>query len=95
MITATRVVATIGLALAIAPAAHATSFSSWSPATSAEQLPGTSSELNASSLDGCPIQSPNGLRLYLASSCPRFSGEPTNSTTSADGASRLLRPGKQ
>ena len=63
------------LAGAIAPAAQAASFSPWSPAVNAEQPLGTSSELNTASSDGCPIQSPDGLSLYMASNRPRFAGD--------------------
>ena len=67
----------LAVAMAIAPAAQAAgSFSPWSPAINAEQLPGTSSELNSASSDGCPIQSPDGLSLYMASNRPRFAGDP-------------------
>ena len=68
--------ASLMLAGAIAPAAQAGSFSPWSPAVNAEQLPGTSSELNSASSDGCPIESPDGLSLYMASNRPRFPGDP-------------------
>ncbi len=59
-------------AQAISDAMH---FSPWAQATSAEALPGTNSELNTASLDGCPIQSPDGLSLYMASNRPRFAGD--------------------
>jgi WD40-like Beta Propeller Repeat len=76
MSTAARVLAALALTAVIAPAAHAMSSSPWAPATNAEQVPGTSSELNTPSLDGCPIQSPDGLSLYMASNRPRFAGDP-------------------
>lgn len=65
----------LALALAIAPAAHAAKFSPWEPAVNAESLPGTSPQLNTPSLDGCPIQSPDGMSLYMASTRPRFPGD--------------------
>jgi WD40-like Beta Propeller Repeat len=54
-----------------APAAiaGARQFSAWGPATNAE-VPGASSELNTAFNDGCPIQSPDGLSLYMASNRP-------------------------
>jgi hypothetical protein len=64
------------LGLAIPSAAQAKDFSPWAQAISAEQVPGTSADLNTSSLDGCPIQSPDGLSLYMASNRPRFLGDP-------------------
>jgi hypothetical protein len=42
----------------------------WGAAVSAESLPGTSSELNTPSNDGCPIESPDGLSLYTATNRP-------------------------
>jgi hypothetical protein len=63
------------IALALAPAAHAANFSPWEPAVNAESLPGTAPQLNTPSLDGCPIQSPDGLSLYMASTRPRFPGD--------------------
>jgi len=73
--TAARVAAILGLAAVIAPAAYAMSFSSWGPDTNAEEVPGTSSELNTAASDGCPIESPDGLSLYMASNRPRFEGD--------------------
>jgi hypothetical protein len=70
-----RVITILCLALAIPPTALAMDFSPWSRAISAEDVPGTSEQLNTSSLDGCPIQSPDGLRLYMASNRPRFEGD--------------------
>jgi hypothetical protein len=67
--------ALVALAAAIAPAAHAMSFSPWGSAINAESVPGTSSELNTPFLDGCPIQAPDGLSLYMASNRPRFAGD--------------------
>ncbi len=75
MAVAARFLAVLGLMVGIAPAAQAMDFSPWAPATNAEQIPGTSSELNTTSLDGCPIESPDGLSLYLASDRPRFGGD--------------------
>jgi len=48
----------------------AASYTPWAPATNAESVAGTSAELNTASLDGCPIQSPDGLSLYIASDRP-------------------------
>jgi hypothetical protein len=45
-------------------------YSAWGLALSAESPPGTSSELNTSSNDGCPIESPDGLHLYTATNRP-------------------------
>jgi len=50
--------------------AHPPRFSDWEPAINLESIPGTSHELNTPSLDGCPIQAPDGLSLYMASNRP-------------------------
>jgi hypothetical protein len=44
--------------------------SAWGAPINAESIPGTSSLLNTSSNDGCPIQSPDGLSLFIASNRP-------------------------
>jgi hypothetical protein len=49
--------------------------SGWSTAQKIDEITGNSSELNTAFLDGCPIQSPDGLDLYLASNRPRFPGD--------------------
>ncbi len=57
--------------IAVSPAsAHPSESSSWGAPVNAESVPGTSADLNTPSLDGCPIVSPDGLRLYFASSRP-------------------------
>jgi hypothetical protein len=50
--------------------AGATSFSAWAPAQKIDEIEGNSSELNTEFIDGCPIQSPDGLSLYMASNRP-------------------------
>ena len=70
-----RVITIMCLALVIPTTAVAMSFSPWEPAVNAEDVPGTSEDLNTSSVDGCPIQSPDGLSLYMASNRPRFAGD--------------------
>ncbi|HSO28755.1 MAG TPA: hypothetical protein VLS28_02520 [Candidatus Sulfomarinibacteraceae bacterium] len=42
-------------------------YGAWTAATSIESLPGSSGAVNTASVDGCPIQSPDGLSLYMAS----------------------------
>src|SRR4051794_6384901 len=53
-----------------AAAAFGMSFAPWGPPTNAEAVPGTSSELNTPFNEGCPIQAPDGLSLYIASNRP-------------------------
>lgn len=65
----------IPMALALAAtgaswAATSQHFSPWGEPVSAESIPGTSSQLNTASQDGCPILSPDGLSLYMASNRP-------------------------
>jgi hypothetical protein len=45
-------------------------FSAWEPAQKIDETGGNSSELNTPFIDGCPIQSPDGRSLYLASTRP-------------------------
>ncbi|MGE5642404.1 MAG: hypothetical protein ACM3Y8_05275 [Byssovorax cruenta] len=64
------IVATI-LGVGVASASRSTiSYSAWGPAASIESLLGSSSEVNTVFLDGCPILSRDGLKLYLASNRP-------------------------
>jgi WD40-like Beta Propeller Repeat len=48
--------------------------SAWTAAQKLDTMGSNSSELNTPSLDGCPIQSPDGLSLYLASNRPGGKG---------------------
>jgi hypothetical protein len=75
MISATRVLAALALLAATAGTAEAKEFGTWAPAVNAETVPGTSTELNTPFQDGCPIESPDGLSLYMASTRPRFAGD--------------------
>ncbi|MGI8479622.1 MAG: hypothetical protein ACR2M2_07170 [Gaiellaceae bacterium] len=54
----------------IAATARAMHFTDWSTALKIDTINGNSTELNTTSLDGCPIQSPDGLSLYMASNRP-------------------------
>ena len=47
----------------------------WGPPQKVDEINGNSSELNTPYLDGCPIQSPDGLSLYMASNRPRYVGD--------------------
>lgn len=46
----------------------------WVSAQKIDTMGGNSTELNTPSLDGCPIQSPDGLSLYMASNRPGGKG---------------------
>jgi hypothetical protein len=58
------------VAVGLTGAVAAKQFGPWGLAVSAESLPGTSTELNSAYNDGCPIQSPDGLSLYMATNRP-------------------------
>jgi hypothetical protein len=68
-----RTLTALALASVLVPLgtlAHANGLGPWGAAVNAESVPGTSSELNTPSLDGCPIVSPDALSLYMASDRP-------------------------
>ena len=69
----------LGVLLAVigwsAAAAAGMPFSEWSTAQKIDEIGGNSELLNTSFADGCPIQSPDGLSLYMASNRPRFEGD--------------------
>lgn len=65
----------IAAALTVAATAvAATSVSLWSTAQKIDEIGGNSSEINSPSLDGCPMQSPDGLSLFFASNRPGGTG---------------------
>ena len=53
--------------LAAVGAAHGMQSASWGTAQKIDEIGGNSAELNTPALDGCPIQSPDGLSLFIAS----------------------------
>jgi hypothetical protein len=70
---AALVAATILMGI-VAAAASAKHFSAWSSAQKIDEIAGNHADLNTPSLDGCPIQSPDGLSLYMASNRPNGKG---------------------
>lgn len=62
--------AALATALTFVSISSAKHFSDWGPPVNAESIPGTSSECNTPFNDGCPIQSPDGVTLYMASNRP-------------------------
>jgi hypothetical protein len=61
----------VGVALAAVLAATAgPHFSAWSTAQKIDEIAGNNADLNTASQDGCPIESPDGLDLYMASNRP-------------------------
>lgn len=55
-------------------AAWAAAHGEWGAAQKLDEIGGNSSEVNTASLDGCPIQSPDGRSLYMASNRPGGKG---------------------
>lgn len=73
----------VGVALVAALAAFASPpFSAWSTAQKVDEVAGNNADLNTPAVDGCPIESPDGLDLYMASNRP-------GSTESAPGVPSL------
>jgi WD40 repeat protein len=64
----------IAIVVLLPVAAQAMRFSAWSTAAKIDEIAGNSSELNTPYVDGCPIQSPDGLSLYMASNRPGGEG---------------------
>jgi WD40 repeat protein len=60
-----------GAALAADAGPH---FWAWAPAQKLDEVAGNDAELNTPLLDGCPIQHPDGLSLYMASNRPGGAG---------------------
>jgi hypothetical protein len=61
------------LAITLAAALAATAgphLSAWSTAQKIDEIVGNNPDLNTTSQDGCPIESPDGLSLYMASNRP-------------------------
>jgi hypothetical protein len=72
--TRVSLLAALVSALALAAAAQATNFAAWGGAQKIDEIGGNDSELNTPFQDGCPIQSPDGLSLYMASNRPGGQG---------------------
>src|ERR671911_1159113 len=67
---AAAVVAVTATAVLLVGIASAKNLSAWAQAQKIDEIGGNSAELNTPFLDGCPIQSPDGLSLYMASNRP-------------------------
>jgi hypothetical protein len=66
----TMTVAVAIVSLVSAAAAEAMHFESWGPAEKVDEIAQNDAALNTEFLDGCPVHSPDGLSLYLASNRP-------------------------
>ena len=64
------VIWTLLIVLSLGTVAFGQRFSDWSTPVNAESIPGTNSEFNTPFNDGCPIQAPDGLSLFIASNRP-------------------------
>jgi WD40-like Beta Propeller Repeat len=56
--------------LVVGGAADAQTFTRWGAAQKLDTISGNSAELNTPSLEGCPIESPDGRSLYMAANRP-------------------------
>lgn len=73
----TSVILVVGILLSVlatAALAAGPHFSAWSPAQKIDETAGNHPDLNTSAVDGCPMQSPDGLSLYMASNRPGGKG---------------------
>ena len=69
--TRKRLIALLGaLSMLTAATASAAVLGAWSPAQKIDEIAGNSTALNTTSLDGCPVLSPDGRDLYMASNRP-------------------------
>jgi hypothetical protein len=68
-------VAAAALLASLAGLAYAAQFSAWGPPQKIDEIDGNNENLNTTFLDGCPIESPDGLSLYMASNRPRYVGD--------------------
>jgi Tol biopolymer transport system component len=68
------VAAVTGVVLVAASVGYAMQLATWSTGQKIDTIAGNNSELNTPALDGCPIQSPDGLSLYMASNRPGGKG---------------------
>ncbi len=62
--------AAILVAFGLLPLTAHAAFSGWGASAKIDELGANHADLNTASLDGCPVQSPDGLSLYLASNRP-------------------------
>lgn len=68
------VVTTTVLGLTAAAAAAGAQLTAWSAPQKLDEIAGNHADLNTPSVDGCPAQSPDGLRLFMASNRPGGKG---------------------
>ena len=74
MLTTAAALAALLLATT-AVAASPGNLGAWSAPQKLDEIEGNHPNVNTMSIDGCPIQSPDGKRLFLASTRPRFPGD--------------------
>jgi hypothetical protein len=71
----TRFTLAAAVALLSSATAMAAAAGPWSTGQKIDEIAGNSAELNTASLDGCPILSPDGRQLYMASNRPESAGD--------------------
>ena len=64
----------VAIACVAAATAQAAQFSPWGDAVKLDTVDGNHADVNTAALDGCPIESPDGRRLYMASNRPGGQG---------------------
>ena len=69
-----KALAVITIVIGISAAAAAAQIATWSMPQKIDETAGNHVDLNTPSVDGCPIQSPDGLSLFLASNRPGGKG---------------------
>ncbi len=72
---AAAAIAFAALLISMTAPVSAKQFATWASPQKIDDVAGNSSELNTPYVDGCPIQSPDGLSLYMATTRPRFAGD--------------------
>jgi hypothetical protein len=69
-----RAIVAATIVIGVTAAAASAQVSAWSTAQKIDEIAGNNTDINTASLDGCPIQSSDGLSLYVASNRPGGKG---------------------
>jgi len=62
--------------MSVAATTFGATYGPWGAPAKIDTINGNHADLNTASVDGCPIQSPDGLSLYMASNRPRYGADP-------------------
>ncbi len=68
--TRRRIALSVPIWMALLLASAAAANAAWSEPVNLSDIPGTHPDVNTPYVEGCPMQSPSGLRLYMASNRP-------------------------